>query len=350
MRRSTAFVALIRSALPLVFVAPHLFVAPLGAADPPPTPAAKPVKVFILAGQSNMEGQGLVTMKDEAGKEKPGTLEAMRRDPAKAPLLKHLLNAKGEWAEKRDDVWVYDVNESGARHGPLEFGYGWDLGSREWFGPELQFGQVVGDHFHRVGDHFHHVGDHLEQQVLIIKTAWGGKDLYKDFRPPSAGGTVGPCYVEMIATVNKVVGDLKTLFPADAGGGFELTGFVWWHGWNDFCSPDHGAPEYETNLTHLIHDVRKDLKSPLLPVVVGEFTGPWGADCKEAAAVTIRKAQKAVAARPEFAGSVVFVATHDFVRTEKESPTDEGYHEFKNGETYFLIGDAFGKAMVALLR
>jgi len=37
------------------------------------------------------------------------------------------------------------------------------------------------------------------------------------------------------------------------------------------------------------------------------------------------------------------------VRAEKDSPTGEGYHEFKNGETYFLIGDALGKAMLELL-
>ena len=33
----------------------------------------------------------------------------------------------------------------------------------------------------------------------------------------------------------------------------------------------------------------------------------------------------------------------------KIQPTKEGYHEFKNGETYFLIGDALGKAMLNLL-
>ena len=27
----------------------------------------------------------------------------------------------------------------------------------------------------------------LDEPVLIIKTAWGGKSLYYDFRPPSAG-------------------------------------------------------------------------------------------------------------------------------------------------------------------
>jgi len=65
--------------------------------------------------------------------------------------------------------------------------------------------------------------------------------------------------------------------------------------------------------------------------------------------VTIRNAQKNAAARPEFAGKVKFVETHDFVRAEEDSPTKEGYHEFKNGETYFLIGDALGKAMLNLL-
>ena len=42
------------------------------------------------------------------------------------------------------------------------------------FGPELQFGHVVGEHF--------------ADPVLLIKTAWGGKSLANDFRPPSAEG------------------------------------------------------------------------------------------------------------------------------------------------------------------
>lgn len=295
----------------------------------------KPLKVFILAGQSNMQGQGIVTMKDDNGQEKPGTLTSMLKDPVKAPMLKGWVNAKGEWNEKREDVWVWDVNEFGNRHGILAFGYGWNLGDRQWFGPEMQFGHLIGKQF--------------DNQVLIIKTAWGGRDLYKDFRPPSSGGTVGPFYKEMISTVKMVLGDLKTQFPDYAGGGYKIEGFVWWHGWNDFCSPDKGTPEYEKNLINLINDVRKDLNVPKLPVVIGEFTGPWGHDCKEVPAVTIRKAQKAVAERPEFAKTVVFVETHDFVRPEKESPTGEGYHEFKNGETYFLLGDAFGKAMLKLI-
>ena len=328
-----------RVVLALIFHMKHIatiitafvLVQPVFAADAP----GKPLKVFILAGQSNMQGQGMVTAQDKDGGEKPGTLVAMLHDPAKAPMLKYWVDAKGGWAEKREDVWVYDVSERGERHGVLEFGYGWDFGSRVWFGPEMQFGHLLGERF--------------ENQVLIIKTAWGGKDLCKDFRPPSSGGTVGPFYTDMIGTVKKVLGDVKAQFPGYAGGGYELAGFVWWHGWNDFCSPKVGTPEYEANLTNLIRDVRHDLGVPKLPVVIGEFTGPWGADCKEPAALAIRKAQKTVAEKPEFAGTATFVVTHDFVRTEKESPTGEVYHEFKNGETYFLIGDALGKGMLKLL-
>ena len=31
------------------------------------------------------------------------------------------------------------------------------------------------------------MGDHFDEPVLLIKTAWGGRSLYKQFRPPSAG-------------------------------------------------------------------------------------------------------------------------------------------------------------------
>ena len=293
-----------------------------------------PVKVFILAGQSNMEGQGLVEMKGANGIEKPGTLSAILADPAKAKELKSIRTKDGKWIE-RDDVWVYDINESGTRKGPLGLGYGWSLGDKNWFGPELAFGTEV--------------KNHIKNQVLIIKTAWGGKSLYKDFRPPSSGGEVGPFYSQMIDTVKTVLGHLKEEFPAYEEQGYELSGFVWWHGWNDFCDPKHAVPEYEKNMANLIRDVRHDLSAPTLPVVIGEFTGPWGADCKEAAALGVRSAQANVAKMSEFQRNVRFVVTHDFVRSEAGSPTTETYHEFKNGETYFLIGDALGKGMVDLI-
>jgi hypothetical protein len=298
------------------------------AADPP-----KPVKVFVLAGQSNMEGQAVVDLEGKDYNDGKGTLKALFGDPARAKLVKHLKTEKGDWAV-RDDVWVrYQREKQPLLAGPLTVGFA-VYGGKHHFGPELQFGHVVGDHF--------------TEQVLLIKTAWGGKSLYKDFRPPSSGGEVGPYYTKMIAEVRAALADLKKDFPGYAGQGYELAGFVWYQGWNDGVDPKNAVPEYEQNLVNLIKDVRKEFKAPNLPVVIGELTGPW-VDAPGAWA-TLRKAQAGAAAKPEFKGNVTFVETHDFVRPAKESPNPgHGHHEFGNAETYFLVGDALGKGMVKLL-
>jgi hypothetical protein len=303
-----------------------LLTATLHAAD-------RPVKVFILAGQSNMEGQAVADLEGKNYNDGRGTLKALLNDPAKAPLVKHLRNEKGGWAV-RDDVWVrYQREKQPLLAEPLTVGFS-VYGGKHHFGPELQFGHVVGDHF--------------ATQVLLIKTAWGGKSLYKDFRPPSSGGTVGPYYTKMLAEVGAAIKNLKTDFPEYAGQGHELAGFVWYQGWNDGVDPKAAVPEYEQNLVNLINDVRKELKAPNLPVVIGELTGPW-VDAPGAWA-TLRKAQAAAAARPEFKGNALFVPTRDFVRPAKESPNPtHGHHEFGNAETYFLVGDALGKAMVKLM-
>jgi hypothetical protein len=255
------------------------------------------------------------------------------RDPAKAPRLAHLRDGQGRWTV-RDDVWVRYQRERGPLlRGPLSVGFAVYGGSHH-FGPELQFGHVVGDHF--------------PNQVLLIKTAWGGKSLFRDFRPPSSGGQVGPYYTKMIAEVRGALADLRKDFPAYDGGGYDLSGFVWYQGWNDGCEPKTAVPEYEANLVNLIKDVRKELKASDLPVVIGELTGPWVEAPGEWAA--LRRAQAAAAARPEFRGNVLFVATREFVRKPEDSPNPgHGHHEFGNAETYFLVGDALGKGMVKLL-
>jgi hypothetical protein len=313
----------------LAYVA--LLLLPLAAvsADEPQLP----VKVFILAGQSNMEGQAVVDLEGKDYNEGKGTLKALLADPAKAKQLAHLRNAQGEWAV-RDDVWVrYQREDAPLLAGPLRFGFS-VYGDRHHFGPELQFGHVVGDKF--------------ENPVLLIKTAWGGKSLYEDFRPPSAGGKVGPYYTKMIAQVGEALASLDKDFPALKGRSLELAGLVWYQGWNDGVDAKNAVPAYEQNLVYLINDVRRDLKSPKLPVVIGELTGPWVK--AEGEWDALRKAQAAAAARAEFAGTVAFVETHDFVRKPEDSPNPtHGHHEFGNAETYFLVGDALGKAMVELL-
>jgi hypothetical protein len=262
-----------------------------------------------------------------------GTLAMLMRDPAKAPVLKHLRGADGKWAV-RNDVWVHYQREGRPLlSGPLGVGFA-VYGGTHHFGPELQFGHVV--------------GERVENPVLLIKTAWGGKSLFKDFRPPSSGGEVGKYYTLMIAQVREALEKMATEFPALKGRGHELAGFVWYHGWNDGVNPKTAVPEYERNLVNLILDVRREFKTPRLPVVIGELTGPWVDAPSEW--TKLRQAQAVAAARPEFAGSVVFVPTRDFVRKPEDSPNPgHGHHEFGNAETYFLVGDALGRGMVKLL-
>jgi len=282
-----------------------------------------PVKVFILAGQSNMEGHGIIKI-DPKRNEGKGSLEYLVRDPAGAERYKHLVDEAGRWIV-RDDVWIWYLG----RKGGLTVGYG---ARKDRIGPELQFGHFLGDYF--------------DNQVLLIKTAWGGKSLAKDFRPPSSGGQVGPYYTEMIEHVKDLLANLKKHFPEYDGRGYELAGFGWHQGWNDRVNQAFND-EYEKNLANFIRDVRRDLGVKDLPFVIAE-TGMSGRQEKHPRALSLMCAQAAVAEYEEFKGNVAFVGTKDFYRPKEISPSGQGYHWNSNAETYFLIGDGMAKAMKKL--
>tara|TARA_B100001964_G_scaffold149898_1_gene165060 strand:- start:609 stop:1571 length:963 start_codon:yes stop_codon:yes gene_type:complete len=292
------------------------------------------VQVYILAGQSNMEGQGVVDMDHpkyyNGGKGNLNTV--MAADPDR---YKHLKDAKGNW-RVREDVFVRFRNKQGVMAGGLTIGftgYGSDR-SRHHIGPELQIG--------------HQLGDAIDGPVLLIKTAWGGKSLYKDFRPPSAGGQVGEYYTRMHAEVKQALDNIDREFPMLAGRSVEISGFIWFQGWNDMFNKD-GLEQYEDNLVHLIKDVRKEYKQPKLPVVIGEL-GNGGLKAGKNM-LSIRAAQKAAATRKELGGNVNFISTTAFARPKEHSPNvGHGHHWFGNAESYFLIGDALGGGMVELLK
>ncbi len=272
------------------------------------------VKVFILAGQSNMEGKG--------------GIDPLLNHQIKAPETKDFfahLHKNGKYVE-RDDVWIDYLG----RRGKLTVGYG----SPGRIGPELEFGNTVGNHF--------------DEQVFIIKTAWGGKTLVKDFRPPSSGGEIGPYYTEMLGHVRDVLANLKELFPSYDGKGYELSGFFWHQGWNDGLKKPW-VEVYEENLANLVKDLRKEWKVPGLPVSIA-VSGFGGRGQKVDRRLGIIAAQHAVARRPEFKGRVVSVETRDFFRPREESPSGQGYHWNGNAETYCLIGETMAKALLEVLR
>ena len=71
----------------------------------------------------------------------------------------------------------------------------------------------------------------------------------------------------MIQTVQDVTQNLATEFPDIGASDYEISGFAWFQGWNDGAS-DAFLAEYESNLNHLVNDVRNDLGVPDLPVVI----------------------------------------------------------------------------------
>jgi len=301
----------------------------------------KPVKVFILAGQSNMEGAGQIKANPQRNGGQ-GSLELLVKNPATAKRFATLIDPSGQW-RVRDDVWITYLD----RQGPLSVGYG---ARNDTIGPELGFGWVMGDAF--------------EEPVLLIKCAWGGKSLAVDFRPPSAGkpqyslgektdaaiaqdqGILGKYYRETLLLTKNALASLNRVVPG-SDGRYTLAGFAWHQGWNDRINNDFNS-EYQSNMTHLIHDIRKELDSPLLPMVIAE-TGMNGPNETHPRALSLMKAQAAVAEQPEFIGNVVFVGTKAFWRPAEVSPSGQGYHWNSNAETYYLIGEAMGLAMKQML-
>jgi alpha-galactosidase len=271
------------------------------------------------------------------------TFDYIGKDPLTAPILKEMRKADGT-PKVCDNVWMsyltgpYDGSANGEGVGKLTTGFGYrgDQPTRDGgkIGPEFTFGIYM--------------EKRLNQPILIIKTAWGGRSLNTEFRPPSAGpyklpketqelwdkhpegahgipkledrekwqqqkdAASGVFYRMMVEHVKKVLDDPKRVCPDyDQEAGYELAGFVWLQGFNDLVDgqtyPNNNYDEYSRLLTHLIRDVRKDLSAPKMPFVIGVL-GVGGETENE----SFRKAMAAPAATPEFKGNVVAVQTAPF--------------------------------------
>ncbi len=146
--------------------------------------------MFILAGQSNIQGHGKVAADPQANEGK-GSLEWLEQNPETAPRCKHLVNSNGKWIARDDvQIWYFERKRN------LSPGFGFRDGC---IGPELSFGQAD--------------GDAVEYPVLLIKLAWGGKSLAQDVGPPSSGDEMGPYYQEVLKLTKRVLADATTLFP-----------------------------------------------------------------------------------------------------------------------------------------
>ena len=154
--------------------------------------------------------------------------------------------------------------------------------------------------------------------------------------------------------------ELKQRFPDYDGRGYELAGFVWFQGWNDM----YGSfpPQYAKNMENLIRDVRKDLKAPNLPVVIG-LMGQNGFKEAQGNMAIVKAAQASMNDVADFKGNVKAIPTDiywdkaaneafpnwrkNFEQWQKLG-SDFPYHYLGSTITFTRIGRAFGKTMIEL--
>lgn len=307
-----------------------------------PVVAKEPLRIYILAGQSNMVGTGGIDTFDHLGD-----------DPKTAPLLKKMRGSDGK-LRVCEAVWISSLNGKmnqygGEGFGKLTAGYGVrrtdPTKPDDFIGPEYLFGITMEEAY--------------DGPILIIKTAWGGQNLSVDYRSPGSGPyemndyqkdfltrkgrleevsqqkreATGRNYRYMMEHVKKVLGDIKRIYPDyDPKIGYKLSGFVWFQGWNDFSDKttypdsfgDKRYDQYSGLLAQFIRDVRQDLKAPQLPFVIGVIGvyGNYHADTFWAPKGNVermklfRKAMAKPAALDEFKGSVVAVETAPFFENQ----------------------------------
>jgi autotransporter-associated beta strand protein len=344
---------------------------PLPKPDNTPPASNRPVKVFIISGQSNMEGKGAINPVTTQG-----TLARIVRAENKFP---YLLDNNSNWSVRPDVKYRGVISAIGNAN--LTVGQG-TVSTQ--IGPELGFGNVMGYHF--------------DEPVLVIKASLGGQDLGYDFLPPGSqryteggktyagyldtarswnvGDTPPPPYVpgtptgylgnpvggasnyagkmfdDCVSQINGILSNFGSQYPEYAAQGYEIAGIGWFQGFNDTVTTTFPG-RYETNLVNFINAYRSALNAPNAPFVVA--TCGFSGNAAAGNTLTVINAQLAVSdpvKYPAFAGNVKSMDTRAYWRDAAVSPVPngtQGYHYNHHSETFMLVGDAIGRGMIELL-
>ena len=251
-------------------------------------------------------------------------------------------NAEGDWPELAN-VYVYNHKsntgtedhpvDAEPQTGTLTIGFGqtvarYQIPANQRSGIELEIGKIV--------------GDDSSGPVLILKAAFGGKDLRDDFKPPSLWigtpnfGDDGFYYAEMIRGWRAGLGSYETDFPALAGRTYEIDSFVWFQGYSDALNHD---PEgyYANHLHTLISDVRSEFETDMR-VIIGE-TGNFVDQPKQA---IISAVQQQAA---DITSDTYFVSTAQFLTASGPQPSYR-LHWYHNANAYLKIGRALGQMII----
>lgn len=192
------------------------------------------IKVFLLGGQSNMEGA------DQAWKLQP---------PYSEPLPGVL-------------VWNRKTNQ----WSPLSPA---NANVKDNFGPEISFGHDMAEAF---------PGD----DIRLIKYAVSGTALYNDWSPALPGEQ----YTGFMNTARAALADLEA-----AKREYEIAAMLWLQGESD--AVEDMADSYEHNLVGFIAHMRAQFKTPEMPFILARVLGHYGR--KTGQATIVREVQVRIA-------------------------------------------------------
>ena len=216
-----------------------------------------------------------------------------------------------------------------------------------------------------------------EQEKVAAMNA-KSKELREKLVPPPgdmpAHDQAGFYWNEMTGFVRKVLADPKAYHPEyDPKAGFEVAGGLWFQGFNDQFDPEFYG-NYASNMVHFIQDLRKEVKQPKMPFVIGVLGTP--AFPEEALANNVAKAQREAARAPELAGTVAAVESWPLTtpevalwRMKKDAAqgsgdaaeveraeqqwrlygSNLGYHYDGSGRFFIRLGDQCAAAILKLM-
>ena len=381
-----------------------------------PVLANEKLKIFILAGQSNMVGHAdahtiatlfnsgndrdnsltKLVFKNDSGLSKKSLEEQLVRakklDEMTGGISNDKIKKMPDGSEKKtleekvkkhkerhdeylakvssscvvsDRVYINSIADGNLKSGKIGVGYG---GGKNKIGPEYGFGLSI--------------AEKIEGPILLIKTSWGGKSINYDFRPPSVGEyqldekqksggkaeqirkNASLNYRMMNDQISKVLLNLKTNHPDyDSNAGYEISGFVWFQGFNDQFSPEF-RDNYENNMIAFIKDIRKEYEVPKMPFVIGVLG--TGVTAEKVGENKVSLGQRKAAQVPEFKDNVLAVESykdyslfsnevyrsgwakhfHEWVTVGSDRP----YHYLGSGGFFVRLGDSFAGAMAQMMK
>jgi len=277
-------------------------------------------------------------------------------------------------------------NQDQVTQGVLSVGYGRNTTTS---GPEYAFGIS----FEQL----------VDGPVLIVKCSWGGTSVHVPWRPPSLANAetptekatreaanqagaedakkagieftpkppqtgTGSCWERTMAHIQKVLANPGKYHPDyDPKAGYELSGLVWFQGWNDL-----GNPAYGEQLVHFIQDFRKEVEQPKLPVVCGLVGhSSWEQTTFDG---NVNSGMLHAAREPSLKGSVDIVNTVKYyplelglaksvkaafgeesaeykkaVQITKRSSSNSGLHYFGSAKFLCLTGNAMARSLANLM-